>query len=209
MRTSSTTSHHRATQSLEPRLDLFDASLDLTRYLSSNTQLHLPTQLSGTNTRQFEDSGVLTSDALECEICIAMGDLSLRGDADMVPTAGADGSERWGTEQVCLSTSMIDCSLLYMSMLIANEHAMRQGVNASPEDAVSGDRGSAALGQRLSDHGEDATRNDTARGLVEEDTVEEGVAEPCFPGEPIDEVSPDFGSHLQAFRGKKLTSGID
>jgi hypothetical protein len=104
---------------------------------------------------------------------------------------------------------MIDCSLLYMSMLIANEHAMRQGVNASPEDAVSGDRGSAALGQRLSDHGEDATRNDTARGLVEEDTVEEGVAEPCFPGEPIDKVSPDFGSHLQAFRGKKLTSGID
>lgn len=39
---------------------------------------------------------MLTSDALECEICIAMGDLSLRGDADMVPTAGADASERWG-----------------------------------------------------------------------------------------------------------------
>lgn len=51
---------------------------------------------AGQTQDNLRDSGVLTSDALECEICIAMGDLSLRGDADMVPTAGADASERWG-----------------------------------------------------------------------------------------------------------------
>lgn len=76
-----------------------------------------------------------------------------------------------------------------------------QRVNTGFGNAFSGSRSSAALDRRLDHRGEDFVRKGTAQGLVEENAAEMGVTEPVFPGEPIDEVSPDSAYIVEIHRG--------